>query len=423
MGGWVAVHATTDRRTHALELARAHERMANGQGSTAHALRPVVERSWERSTAAGVDPAGGLAPRALDEHQVNERWAAHPLSIAVPVIRGLLEDVGDEEHLAAVCDADGSLLWLEGRPPLLESAAEAGMEPGTLWTEQAIGTNGVGTALAERHPIQIFSAEHFATPIHGLTCTAAPVHDPLTGELLGVIDITGSIATAHPHSLALVSLAARTVEQQLLTRAQATAQRILRIPQATLSVMGRDRGLLRAGGREVELSRRHTEMLLLLWLVPEGLTAEQLALEVYGEQGRPGSVRTEMHRLRTHLGPLIAERPYRLQGVLDCDFAGAEKAVGAGDLADALVRHRGPVLPQTEVPRLVELRERLEDHLRASVLASGDATLLEAWLSTPSGRDDFEVSRALVTRLGREDPRRAAERPRLRRLAEERRAD
>ncbi len=226
----------------------------------------------------------------------------------MPILRGLLDDVGDEDHVALVCDADGSLLWLDGRPALVERAREVHLELGSVWSEAAAGTNAMGTALAEHHAVQVFSAEHFAAPVHSWTCSAAPVHDPATGAVLGVIDLTGELATAHPHSLAVVSLAAKTIEHHLALRAQADPD-AAPLPGVTLSVLGRERAVALAGGRRLELSRRHTEMLLLLWLHGEGLTAEQLALEVYGERGRPGTVRTEMHRLRAQLGSLWVSAP------------------------------------------------------------------------------------------------------------------
>ena len=74
----------------------------------------------------------------------------------------------------------------------------------------------MGTALAVDHSLQVFSAEHFATPVHGWTCSAAPLHDPVSGKLLGVLDLSGPLQTAHPHSLALVTAAARMVEAVLL---------------------------------------------------------------------------------------------------------------------------------------------------------------------------------------------------------------
>ncbi len=419
MADWVALDTSTDRQARALALARTHFAMASGTtmaDRSARDLRSVIARSWERSAAAGVDPADGMAPQVVDPETVQREWAGHPLSAAEPIVRRLLRELGEDDNLAVICDRDGMLLWFGGHPAAVARARESGMRQGSVWTEEAIGTNGLGTALAEAHPVQIFAAEHFAAPMHGWVCSSAPIRDPLTGQVLGVLNIAGDFSTAHPHSLAVVSLAARAIEHQLLSDGQVQVRRVLRLPEASLSVLGRDRGLLRVGRREIELSRRHTELLLLLWLRPEGLSAEQLALEAYGEQGRPGSVRTEMHRLRAHLGTLLGERPYRLLGYVDCDLTAVESFVRVGNIAAAMQHYRGAPLAQTEVPRLVELRDRLGDSVRAGVLASGDPDLLEAWLRLPVGRDDYEVSRRLVAVLDREDPRRAAERARLRRL-------
>ena len=423
MEDWAAIYATADRRSRAREIAQARERVfsadpgAEAARGTDPDLRPVIVRSWERSAAAGVDPDRGLAPVRLGTAEVDARWADHPLAIAVPILRGLLDDVGDAEHVALVCDADGALLWIDGRPAMLEEAREVHLERGSIWSEGAAGTNAMGTALEERHPVQVFSAEHFAETVHRWTCSAAPVRDPLTGKVLGVLDLTGELGTAHPHSLAVVTMAARLVERELSLRAAIAGVE----PAANgLTVLGRERGLLRIDGREITLSPRHTEVLLLLWLCSEGLTAEQLALELWGEKGRPGSVRSELHRLRPILGPLLAERPYRLAEPLQIDVAQIETLIRDGRVGDALKDYDGPLLPHSTVPRIAELRDRIDDQLRAAVLASGEPALLEAWLRTPTGRDDYEASRQLAVSLPREDPRRAAERSRIRRLASER---
>ena len=424
MEHWAAIVAGADRRSRAREIAQARDRLlAAGwtpqlglRGSEPN-VRPVIERSWQRSVEAGVDPDHGLAPVSLDEGQVNQRWGSHPLSIAVPILRGLLEDVGDTEHVALVCDADGALLWIDGRPAMLDAAREVHLERGSVWAEGAAGTNAMGTALAERHPIQVFSAEHFTESVHQWTCSAAPVRNPVTGETLGVLDLTGALGTAHPHSLAVVTMAAKLVERELGLRARVAGEQV---SEVSLAVLGRDRGVLRIGTQEHVLSPRHTEFLLLLLMREEGMTAEQLALEVWGERGRPGSVRSELHRLRPLLGPLLGERPYRLTQPVVCDVMRTERLVRQERVAEALAAYTGPLMPQSEVPRVAELRDRIDDQLRAAVLASGEPQYLEAWLRTPTGRDDFEASRQLATSLPRTDPRRAAERSRIRRLASDR---
>ncbi|MBJ7471969.1 MAG: GAF domain-containing protein, partial [Solirubrobacteraceae bacterium] len=417
MEHWAAIVAGADRRSHAREIAEARDRLL-GTGREPRVerrrgeptVRPVIERSWKRSAAAGVDPDHGLAPVRAGEAEVSQRWDSHPLAIAVPILRGLLDDVGDTEHVALICDADGTLLWIDGRPAMLDAAREVHLERGSVWSEGAAGTNAMGTALAERHPIQVFSAEHFAETVHPWTCSAAPVRDPVTGQTIGVLDLTGALGTAHPHSLAVVTMAARLVERELTLAAERAGEQVAAV---SLTVLGRDRGVLRIAGEEHVLSPRHTELLLLLLMREEGMTAEQLALEVWGERGRPGSVRSELHRLRPILGPLLGERPYRLTAAVACDVMRAERLVRAERVAEALAGYAGPLLPQSEVPRVAELRDRVDDQLRAAVLASGDPQLLETWLRTPTGRDDFEASRQLAVSLPRTDPRRAAERSRI----------
>lgn len=456
MDDWAAIYATADRRAWATQIARARDRLLGagaavaGGGQADPDLRPVIVRSWQRSAAAGVDPDHGLAPMDLSGDEVARRWEAHPLAIAVPILRDLLGDIGDDQHVALVCDADGSLLWIDGRPAMLEAAREVHLERGSVWSERAAGTNAMGTALAECHPVQVFSAEHFAETVHRWTCSAAPVRDPRSGRVLGVLDLTGALGTAHPYSLAVVAMAARMVERELGLQAEragadpgrrsgpvadgcavaAAGERADVVTEGerpvsqvtSLTVMGRERGVLRRGDTETVLSRRHSELVLLLWLCGEGLSAEQLALELWGEQGRPGSVRSELHRLRPVLGPLLGERPYRLTAPLLCDVVEVERLVRAGRPGEALALYGGPLLAHSEVPRIVELRDRIDDQLRAAALASGDPALLERWLLTPTGRDDYEASHLLATSLPRDDPRRAAERSRIRRLAAERSA-
>jgi hypothetical protein len=154
----------------------------------------------------------------------------------------------------------------------------------------------------------------------------------------------------------------------------------------------------------------------LLALAPEGLGAERLALELYGEFGKPMTARAELSRLRRALPAAVAANPYRLTVELRDDRAVVEELLAAGRIGEALDRYAGPLLPGSEVPLVVEARQRLDDGLREATLASGQAELLRAWLANPSGEDDVEACRALVARLGAEDPRRPAAISRLRRL-------
>ena len=222
---WVALEATTDKRERARELMRAHRHALEGKRDSA--VREVIQDSWRRSAAAGVDPAVRSAPMRLSDAETRDRLERGPLALAPPVLQQLREEVSAEDgQIALLCDLLGTILWIDGDPHVLDRANEIHLSPGAEWSERAVGTNAMGTALAVDHPVQVFAAEHFAEHVHPWTCAAAPVHDPDTGEPIGVIDLSGGLTTAHPHSLALVATAARVLESMALGERRARDARL-----------------------------------------------------------------------------------------------------------------------------------------------------------------------------------------------------
>lgn len=109
------------------------------------------------------------------------------------MIRRLLVRDADEDSgvLVAVGDALGRLLWIDGDQRLKGLAEGMSFVEGAAWAEPDVGTSAPGTALVLDHGVQIHGAEHFASLVHPWSCTAVPIHDPETHEILGVIDITG----------------------------------------------------------------------------------------------------------------------------------------------------------------------------------------------------------------------------------------
>jgi hypothetical protein len=107
------------------------------------------------------------------------------------------------------------ILWRDGAARVRRQADGLGFAEGAEWTEERVGTNAIGTALAEAAPVQLFSAEHFEQEQHPWYCTAAPIHDPRSGDLLGIVDVSGPALTLHPAIGALVETAVRLAESQL----------------------------------------------------------------------------------------------------------------------------------------------------------------------------------------------------------------
>jgi tetratricopeptide (TPR) repeat protein len=182
--------------------------------------------------------------------------------------------------------------------------------------------------------------------------------------------------------------------------------------QATLELRLLRNTEVRLGGELLDLRPRFAELLAALALHPQGLTAEQLTLAVYGERGDPRHCRLELSRLRK-LVP-IASRPYRIAVDSWTDFAKLEQRLIDGRVAEALELHRGPLLPHSDAPLIVETRAFLEEGLRQAVLSSGDIEAL--WTLAQRLGDDLELWEAVLAVLHQEDPRRAVAQARVARL-------
>jgi hypothetical protein len=171
-----------------------------------------------------------------------------------------------------------------------------------------------------------------------------------------------------------------------------------------------------AGGAEAtSLRLRFAELIAALAMHPAGLTLEQLALHVYGEDASLTLCKTEVSRLR-RLIP-IDNRPYRLGLPLKADFLELRELLRAGRLRDALHLYRGPLLPHSDAPRINAERDDLDLALRAAVLASNDPEAV--WLLAERMPDDLEVWEAVTERLAHDDPRRFVAKARVARLQRE----
>lgn len=383
MNPWLALTPGDDPAERIRQIGRAHERFLAGEEHP-HRMRPVVADSWARSAAfIGADHT---APIELADDDLEAYRSAHPLARVMPIFRDLLGGLAEDgDHMMAVCDEHGRLLWVEGHPATLRGAASMNFVPGARWDEAHAGTNAPGTALAVDHALQIFATEHFTRPVQRWTCAAAPVHDPGTGRLLGAIDVTGGDHLANPHSLALVRATALAAEAYLRT-----VEPITGTPQ--VAALGRDEARLAVRGRPVRLGRRHSELLVLLTVHPEGRTGDQLGVELYGDDVNPVTIRAELSRLRRILGPeLLDSRPYRLRTVLATDFGTVARLLDAGRVAEALDAYPGPLLPGSDAPGIVRLRRLMDHRLRAAVLAAADPRLLQRWLNSAWGGDDLDL--------------------------------
>lgn len=398
---YASVRPGQDTRTASARLGRARDAVLSGSADDGGAAdpRPVIRASWRRVRRTGLDPAGPAEGALLGLGELQRRREASGLGQLLPLLRARLLPAAEAAgQLMVVADPTGRVLWREGGPDVRRRADALGFVEGSAWDEAHVGTNAIGTSLVVGEPLQVHAAEHWSDSHQPWTCAAAPLHDPVSGRLLGAVDLSGPAPTVHASTVALVDAVARLAELEVraahehrLRRLRGVAAPLLarlsgpalvvaldgttaastgltapdRVPLPDvlhqgllddgvlwLPALGRCSAeplpggwLLRqlpdddagtpAGTRLVldlsgEAPRltvtgpsgawthtptpRHAELLLTLARHPAGLTAGQLAADLFGDPGRTVTVRAEVSRLRRALGPLLCSQPYRFAG-------------------------------------------------------------------------------------------------------------
>lgn len=407
---WVAVRHGDDVDTLARSVSRAHQtfldhtRTLRRPDDVDTPVRSVVLDSWLRSRENGVDPDRSADSSLTDDDLARHR-ADHPMSIIRPVVRKLLvEDAAETGLLVAITDASGRLLWVEGDSAAKDRARTMNFAEGADWSEERMGTNAPGTALALDHCVQIFAAEHFSRPVQEWSCSAAPVHHPITGRILGAIDITGGPRVAVPEVLSLVRATVAAAESELrLHLLQSPNAGIDTAPR--LEVLGSGRPALVRGPERIALSGRHAEILLLLGAHPEGLSSDRLAVLLDENELDSVTVRAEMSRLRKVFGADgLASRPYRLLARLGSDVDDVRGALDRGDAPAALRLYSGTVLPASFAPGIEAIREELRVRVQAALLRAGDPVLLARWTASVHGREDAAAWTAYLSSLDPDSP-------------------
>ncbi len=368
------------------------------RGALPGGVRGMVADSWLRSAAAGVNADNSPPPITLATDLLADYRAGHPLAEIFPLLYDVAGRAAEDcDSVLAVADERGRLLWVRGKPAVLRRAESIGFVEGAQWDERHAGTNAPGTALCLDAPVTITSAEHFVRPVQRWSCAAAPVHEPGSDAILGVIDLTGGGAVDVPQTIAMVRAAA--------LMAESAPGRHQPVTEIGLSGLGRSECVVSIGSRTLRLSPRHSEIMIILAACPAGLTGDELAYLLYPDDLISSTLRAELVRLRALLGSQVfSSRPYRLTCEVTSDWAAVSAQLAAGDLAEALRLYRGPLLPRSEAPGVAELRGDLDRALRAAILASGQPEFLIGWTRSRWGADDLEMWRRLCAVLPASSP-------------------
>ncbi|HEY5006075.1 MAG TPA: ATP-binding protein [Ktedonobacteraceae bacterium] len=203
----------------AQQLAGIREDFLNADGNLAlWTPRLLIFNSWQRCRTLHVNPSQRYAPLAIArETQLDQLYDDNALLIqaAHPVMKHLVDVLADSGYVIVLSDTQGRLLEIMGDVAIRRRLAHIDFVAGGDWSEAAAGTNAIGTALADKHVVQLLGAEHYCDGWQDLTCTAAPIRHPYKDEIVGTLDVTGNYRLIRPFLTSFLATAALEIEQQL----------------------------------------------------------------------------------------------------------------------------------------------------------------------------------------------------------------
>lgn len=328
------------------------------------------------------------------------RGPGHPLNPWRPLLRDLVVGLSrDAGRVLVLTDPGGDVLWVDGEQALVEQALALGLAPGVRWADWA--------DRADRADAPAVAP--------GWGSWASPVFDPRTEDLLGVLAACGPSGTSD--TLLLVRAVARLAEELVRRDRPHPALDVADAGAAGTSgvhlrVLGPGPPAAEVAGASIALTPRRADILFLLARHADGLSADALAQELYGDAGNPLTVRVEVHRIRALLGDRLASAPYRFTVPVTTDADLVLRLVACGRSEEAVLRYTGPLLPRSASLRIELLRAELHQTVRAAALAAGGEALA-VWCGRAVGEADAEALARYGAALPPLDPVRLSVQARL----------
>lgn len=352
-------------------------------------VRPEILSSWQRS--AERLPVEVIAAPLADEGDTRGFFEASPLSAAVARLESALHSAADDGNLVvAVTDPRTRILWTYGGQVMRDAAEDVNFVTGGRWDEASVGTNALNLALHTDEVSTVFAAEHYASIVHNWVCWAAPVHHPVTGTQLGVLDLSTTWDRAHPMGVATARALARLLETAVPTSLSPVGPFSIADPGLRLRLLGAIEA--HVDGARLPLTRRQGEILALLSMHPRGLSLGELHANLYGDQPvSTGTLKAEVSHLRSALSGRLSSRPYRLDLPVTSDVEEVRVAIRRGDSRAAVDAYGGDLVPGTSSPFLAETADYLAVAVRECLLARPDPGAVLAYSEvTPADSEVFQ---------------------------------
>ena len=224
--------------------------------------KDYIHRSKERCRSYGLETSQIYSRKFLTDSELEERLYENRelISIAEPFVDQLCNFLKGTSFFSILTDSEGCILKVIGDDDIMQDAYSLKMVPGAFMNERNIGTNAMGTALAEDLPVQVSGNEHYIEQYFRWTCSGAPIHDP-HGRVIGALDLTGAIENVHKHTLGMVVAAVNAIEKNLrlnnsnaqLMQSKLFSEKLIDSIDAGILSCGLDGRVLTVNSRVVEL--------------------------------------------------------------------------------------------------------------------------------------------------------------------------
>lgn len=185
-------------------------------GKLSEGIKDDIVKSWLRCKAIGVDYTGGKGTKVSEEEARKSIIKKKELiEVARPIMENVFEMVKNTSYSVVLTDEKGIIIDLIINEDLEKKHALLNFVKGSKWDEKSVGTNAIGTCLAENKPVQVIGAEHFCEYHHKWTCSAAPIHNT-RGEIIGCFDLSGRAEDVQDHTYGIAVSSANCIEKQLM---------------------------------------------------------------------------------------------------------------------------------------------------------------------------------------------------------------
>lgn len=177
-------------------------------------VRQEIVESWRRSKAHANPFDSQVRTLSKTDFERSLQENALLIKIAFPYLVDFYECLQNTNYQILLADKNGCQLKRISKDEQLdEFSNRKQILAGTLFSEEVVGTNGIGLCLAIKKPMMVLGPEHFNQIYSTVVCYAAPIYDP-ERNLIGCININGPLDAFEPLIMGMLRSAVSGIEKE-----------------------------------------------------------------------------------------------------------------------------------------------------------------------------------------------------------------